>query len=49
MDSNRRRFLALALGGAALLTLGRAGAADTAPATPAGDVVHLTLGVEGMH
>lgn len=49
MDNNRRRFLALALGGAALWTLGRAGAADMAPATPAGDVVRLTLGVEGMH
>ena len=49
MDSNRRRFLALALGGAAMWTLGRAGAAENAPAAPAGEVTHLTLNVEGMH
>jgi len=49
MDSNRRIFLALALSGAAFWALGRAAAADNAPAPPAGDVVHLTLDVEGMH
>ncbi len=48
MDSNRRRFLALGVGGLALWAFGRAGAADT-PAAPEGDVVHLTLNVEGMH
>ncbi len=47
MDTDRRRFLALALGGAVVWTLGRAGAAENAPAP--GDVVHLTLNVEGMH
>jgi hypothetical protein len=49
MDGNRRRFLALFFGAAAFWTLGPAAAADNAPATPAGDVVHLTLDVEGMH
>jgi hypothetical protein len=49
MDGNRRRFLALFLGGAALCALGPAVAAENAPATPAGQVVHLTLAVEGMH
>jgi hypothetical protein len=49
MDSKRRRFLALALGGAALWTLGRAAAGESAPGTAAGEVVHLTLNVEGMH
>jgi hypothetical protein len=49
MDGNRRIFLALLLGGAALWALGPAAAAEKASATPAGDVVHLTLDVEGMH
>jgi len=49
MDSKRQRFLALALGGVALWALGGAAAAENAPATPAGEVVHLTLNVEGMH
>ena len=49
MDGNRRRFLALALGAAALWALGPAAAAENAPAAPAGEVVHLTLAVEGMH
>jgi hypothetical protein len=49
MGSNRRIFLALVLGGAALWAVGRAAVADNAPAAPAGDVVHLTLAVEGMH
>lgn len=49
MDADRRRFLALALGGAVIWTLGRAGAAENAPASAPGDVVHLTLNVEGMH
>jgi hypothetical protein len=49
MDSKRRRFLALALGGAALWTLGRVAGAGNAPAPSAGEVVHLTLNVEGMH
>jgi hypothetical protein len=49
MDSKRRRFLALALGGAVLCTLGRAAAAENAPAPSVGEVLHLTLNVEGMH
>jgi hypothetical protein len=49
MDGNRRILLALFLGAAAFWALGSAIAADNAPATPAGDVVHLTLAVEGMH
>ena len=49
MDGNRRRFLALALGGAALWALGPVAAAEKAPETAAGEVVHLTLAVEGMH
>jgi hypothetical protein len=49
MDSKRRKFLALALVVAALWTLGRIAAAENAPAPPAGEVVHLTLNVEGMH
>jgi hypothetical protein len=49
MDGNRRILLALFLGAAALWALGPAAAADTAPAAPAGDTVHLTLDVQGMH
>jgi hypothetical protein len=49
MDSKRRRFLALALGGVAFWTLGRVAAAENAPAPAASEVVHLTLNVEGMH
>ncbi len=47
MDTSRRTFLTAALGGVALWALRAAGAAEN-PA-PAGDVVHLTLNVEGMH
>ncbi|MGD0947709.1 MAG: hypothetical protein ABSA52_09780 [Candidatus Binatia bacterium] len=49
MDSKRRRFLALALAGAALWTLGRVATAENAPAPSAAELVHLTLNVEGMH
>jgi hypothetical protein len=49
MDGNRRICLALILGGAVLWALGSAAAADNAAATPTGEVVHLTLAVEGMH
>ena len=48
MDTDRRRLMGLALGGAALWMLGRASAAEIAPDKPA-DVVRLTLNVEGMH
>jgi hypothetical protein len=49
MDNTRRKFLALALGGAALWTVSGVGAAENTPAAIEGDVVHLTLNVEGMH
>ncbi len=48
MDTDRRRLLGLAVGGVAVWMLKRASAAENAGGAP-GDVVHLTLNVEGMH
>lgn len=46
METNRRRFLSAALGGVALWSVG---CFVTAPAVAKTGVVHLTLGIEGMH
>ncbi len=47
MESSRRTFLTAVVGAAALWTLRAAGAAENPAAD--GNVVHLTLNVEGMH
>lgn len=49
METSRRGFVAVAVGAAVLWSIGCVVAGENAPATAQGDVVHLTLAVEGMH
>jgi len=48
MKTNRREFVAAALAGALLWSVAELGLRSSVLAAPAGDVMELTLGVEGM-